>query len=63
MSLCAVHERLCRALRTADTLTALRACVEELASDIEADLEAPETERDSAPPTPRDSELGKEYGV
>jgi hypothetical protein len=27
------------------------------------DDEAPETERDSAPPTPVDSQLGREYGV
>lgn len=69
----AVRERLCHALRVADTLTDLRTCVAELASDIEAELEAPAPdtvrtfsapwEGDSAPPTPRGSELGEEYGV
>lgn len=70
----AVHARLCHALRVADTLPGLRTYVAELASDIEsatADDAAPDTVRtfgapwegDSAPSTPRASELGEEYGV
>lgn len=69
----AVRERLCHALRTADTLTDLRAYVAELASDIEGELieeQAPDTVRhrqqwedDRAPATPRDSTLGEEFGV
>lgn len=80
----AVRERLCHALRVADTLGALRAYVTELASDIEEvvdptspavreDDASADTERapvgtapwdsDTAPPTPRDSDLGEEYGV
>lgn len=70
-SLAAVRERLCHALRVADTLPRLRACVAELASDIEDEETAPATVRtygapwegDSAPPTPRASALGEEYGV
>lgn len=69
----AVRSRLCHALRTADTLSGLRTYVTELASDLEsvvADEPAPDTVRqfgapwegDSAPPTPRASELGEEYG-
>lgn len=74
----AVRERLCHALRVADTLGALRAYVTELASDMQdvtaappPEDAAPDTERvfgapwdsDTAPPTPRDSDLGEEYGV
>lgn len=70
----AVRERLRLALRTTDTLAGLRAYVAALASDIEdaaAEDSAPRTERmfgapwegDAAPPTPRASELGEEYGV
>lgn len=70
----AVRERLCHALRVADTLSGLRAYVAEVASDIEvaaAEDRAPDTERvfgapwegDSAPPTPRVSPQGEEYGV
>lgn len=79
----AVRERLCHALRVADTLTDLRAYVAELASDIEGELRPSEAQAltpedqvadtvriytrpwddDSAPSTPRGSELGEEYGV
>lgn len=74
----AVRERLCHALRVADTLAELRAYVTELAADLE-DAFAPrddvdtaaDTVRtpgapwdgDAAPSTPRGSELGEEYGV
>lgn len=73
----AVRERLCHALRVADTLPGLRAYVAELASDLQdavappVDEPTPDTVRtysapwdgDSAPPTPRASPLGEEYGV
>lgn len=72
----AVRERLCHALRVTDTLAGLRAYVAALAADLEdafapADDTAPDTIRtylapwdgDSAPPTPRASELGEEYGI
>jgi hypothetical protein len=73
-NLAAVRERLCHALRVTDTLTGLRTYVAELASDLElaqAEDGAPDTVRtysapwegDSAPATPRASELGEEYGV
>lgn len=74
MTLESVRARLCCALRTADTLAALRACVADVAADLEsaavADAMA-DTERvygppwlgDSAPSTPRASELGEEFGV
>lgn len=69
-----VRERLCHSLRVADTLADLRACVAEVASDIESALaeeHGPDTDRmtgapwdgDCAPPTPRVSELGEEFGV
>lgn len=72
----AVRERLRLALRTADTLPALRSAVAELASDLESALApAPDEheadtvrdlvrpwEGDCAPATPRDSALGEEYG-
>lgn len=69
----AVRARLCHALRTADTLAGLRAYVADLAADLEGPHEdaAPDTIRtpgapwdgDAAPPTPRASLLGEEYGV
>jgi hypothetical protein len=72
----AVRERLCYALRVANTLSGLRTYVAALASDLEAavtppDEHAPDTVRtytapwdgDAAPPTPRASALGEEYGV
>lgn len=72
-SLNAVRERLQLALRTSNTLPALRACVATLASDLEEATADPPPdtvrtysapwEGDSAPPTPRASELGEEYGV
>ena len=75
----AVRERLLLALRTADTLGALRSDVATLASDMqdlsgltEEDHSAP-TQRmpvshrpwddDAAPATSRDTELGREFGV
>jgi hypothetical protein len=33
------------------------------AEDAVAEARAPDTEPDSAPPTPADSDIGKEYGV
>lgn len=46
------------ALRTCRSLADLRAAV--IAA---AEQNAPDTQPDSAPPTERDSELGREYGV
>lgn len=74
----AVRARLMHALRSARTIAELRAHAVELASDLEAAEacgadDAPDTERaptgypapwegDVAPPTPRESEIGREYG-
>ncbi len=72
----AVRARLMHALRSARTIAELRTHAVELASDLEAAEsfeDAPDTERaptgypapwegDVAPPTPRESDLGREYG-
>lgn len=75
VALAGVRARLMYAVTTAPTLPALRSACVELASDLEdvADA-APDTERappgyphpwegDAAPPTPRDSPLGQEFGT
>jgi hypothetical protein len=73
----AVRERLLLGLRTTDALGTLRAFVVELVDDIGTGALDPEPEElaadtlrsyghpadDSAPPTPRDSPEGEEYGV
>jgi hypothetical protein len=73
----AVRERLLLGLRTADTLGSLRAYVVELVDDIAAGALDPQPEEqaaetlrsygvpweEAAPPTPRDSPEGEEYGV
>jgi hypothetical protein len=73
----AVRERLRLGLRTTDTLGALRAFVVELVDDMQAGALDPQPEEqaadtlrsyghpddESAPPTPRDSPEGEEYGV
>lgn len=72
-----VRNRLFKALHTSATLPALREELVLVLCDIEeeqtptvrsavaasTDANGPDTEPDSAPPTPADSALGKEYGV
>lgn len=73
-----VRSRLKKALTRSSTLPALREELVLLACDLEEEQiptvrnpitdasglnRAPDTERDSAPATLADSELGKEYGV